>query len=67
MSGEATKMQGQICRTQESPQRLLQLQEHRGPFGGERAITSPAASLWDSVPAVQSVGPGICHITREHV
>lgn len=33
MSGEATKMEGQICRTQESPRRLLQLQSTGGPLG----------------------------------
>lgn len=49
-------MQGQICRTQESQRRLLQLQEHRGPFGGDKATASSTAKLWDSVPPVCGSG-----------
>jgi hypothetical protein len=45
-------MQERICRTQESQRRLLQLQEHRRPFGGDRATASPTAKLWDSEPPV---------------
>lgn len=52
MSGEATKMQGRIRRTQESPRRLLQLQEDRVSFGGDRAASSPTAKPWGSVPPV---------------
>lgn len=56
MSEKGTKIQVQSSGSQESPRRLLQLQEHRGPFwGGSHHI--PTANLWDPVPAVRDPGP----------